>query len=58
MKIKLGKLLSIVSQVVGAIPTIVDAVKPIVHQIKRAPNSGAANDVAAPQQLPDQLSQR
>lgn len=34
MKFNLGKLLNILGQLVVAIPTIVDAVKPIVHEVK------------------------
>jgi len=34
MKINLGKLLSVLSKLVVAIPTIVEAVKPIVHEVK------------------------
>ena len=34
MKFNLGKLLNILGQLVVAIPTIVEAVKPIVHEVK------------------------
>jgi hypothetical protein len=34
MKFNLGKLLNILGQLVVAIPTIAEAVKPIVHEVK------------------------
>jgi len=37
MKINLGKLLSILSQVVAAAPTVIEAVKPIIHEVKGKP---------------------
>jgi hypothetical protein len=44
MKINLTKLLNIMSQLIVAVPTIAEAVKPIVHEVKgtkKVPAAGA-----------------
>ena len=58
MKINLGKLLNILGQIVVAIPTIVDAVKPIVHEMKSSKPSAtqpqSASNVPGTDALPSQ----
>lgn len=52
MKINLGKLLSILSQVMVAVPTIVSVVKPILKEVKGAkkvPVPASAPDAATSQ---------
>jgi hypothetical protein len=34
MKIKLGKLLNVLAQLIVAVPVVVDAVKPVIREVK------------------------
>ena len=49
MKIKFGKLLRIVGQLVAAAPTIVAAVRPVIAEVKKPKAAGTAQADTAPQ---------
>jgi len=47
MTINLGKLLSIFGKVAAALPTVVEAITPIIHEVKGASASSEAAPVSA-----------
>ena len=51
MTINLGKLLSIFGKVAAALPTIVEAITPIIHEVKGKP--AASGPVAEPKDVPE-----
>ena len=51
MTINLGKLLSIFGKVAAALPTIVEAITPIIHEVKGKP--AASGPVAERRDVPE-----